>query len=208
MSPESGPRTTCGALDGRGDRRGRLYSGPDCSRGLVSLLVFCIFFVAFEVSPAWARHKDASVAFGLTIEGLHAVGGFPPQPTWSSYYAPWSAWGPPWWVPPLPLAVGPYPSDPTATPSWAYPPLRPEAPNYPASIKPAGRLVIIVDPVEAEVYVDGVRLPQRANRWYEVGLLAGPHRVDIRQEGFKSLSEAVDIPPGGGLVLSIQLEKQ
>src|SRR3989304_2156568 len=49
---------------------------------------------------------------------------------------------------------------------------------------------------------------QQPNLSYGVGLLAGPHQVDIRREGFKPFSYKADIPPGGGIVLPVELEKQ
>jgi hypothetical protein len=67
--------------------------------------------------------------------------------------------------------------------------------------------VILTNPIDADVYVDGVRLQRQPNLSYDVGLLAGSHQVDIRREGFKPFSYKVEIPPGGGMVLPVELEK-
>jgi hypothetical protein len=78
---------------------------------------------------------------------------------------------------------------------------------YPMQVNPAGRLLILVNPVDAEVYVDGVRLQQRDDLSYEVGLLAGPHQLDVRKDGYKAFSKRLDILPGGGMYVPIALEK-
>lgn len=173
--------------------------------------VFCILFLfACLVSPSWGGEKeDTGTAFKLTLKGLEAVGGFPPPPVWAPYYSPWWGWVWPGWGAPMPYppasyfpAPAPYPSSPYQLPPST------SSPNYPPQIKPAGRLLILSNPIDAEVYVDGVRLQQQPNLSYDVGLLAGPHQVDIRKDGFKPFSYKADIPPGGGMVLPVELEKQ
>jgi hypothetical protein len=90
-----------------------------------------------------------------------------------------------------------------------YPPAQQEQPAspYPMQVNPAGRVLILVNPVDAEVYVDGVRLRQQDDLSYEVGLLAGPHHVDVKKDGYKPFSRKVDIVPGSGMYLPIALEK-
>ena len=73
-------------------------------------------------------------------------------------------------------------------------------------LKPGGRLVIEVEPVDAAVYVDAMQLTTRSDLGYEIGLLAGRHRVDVRHSGARPWSEDVDVPPGGGLLIKVQLE--
>jgi hypothetical protein len=143
---------------------------------------------------------------------------------WPSPYAwgspgPWSGWPaypPAACTPGLPCpsaypypppSVAPYPGAPVA-PVMPYPaPPPPAASPYPIPANPAGRVLILVNPVDAEVYVDGVRLQQRSDLSYEVGLLAGPHRVDVKKDGYRPYSRKVDVAPGGGLYLPIGLEQ-
>lgn len=172
--------------------------------------VFCfLLLLIYLVTPSWSGEKDAGTAFKLTLQGLHAVGGLPPPPAWAPYYPPWW-WG---WAWPGWGQTMAYP--PGALPLYLPPTYQPQPPqiplsssNYPPQIKPAGRLLILTNPIDAEVYVNGVRLQQQPNLSYEVGLLSGPHQVDIRKEGFKPFSYRVEIPPGGGIVLPVELDKQ
>lgn len=193
------PERLFGALVSRGGQRRRARQrAKGISPKSLGVLCFCLFLV-FLGSPSLGGEKDAGPAFKLTLRGLEAVGGFPPPPAWVPYYLPWWGWG--WGGP------GAYPSPPY----FSQPYLQPGAPTpsaYPPQVKPAGRLVILTNPIDADVYVDGVRLQQQSNLSYDVGLLAGRHQVDIRKEGFKPFSYKAEIPPGGGMVLPVELEKQ
>ena len=73
-------------------------------------------------------------------------------------------------------------------------------------LKPAGRVVIEVQPADAAVFVGAVQLTSRTEHGYEIGLLAGRHRVDVRRTGMKSWSQEVEVPPGGGLLVRVVLE--
>jgi hypothetical protein len=46
-----------------------------------------------------------------------------------------------------------------------------------------GQIIILTDPVSAEVFLNGLRLNQRNDLSYAVGLLGGPHRVKVEAEG-------------------------
>lgn len=191
------PRQPFHALVDQSDgRRGRSckFSRNKGWLGLSVLLVLACF-----IPSSWAGGKDAVTTFKLTLRGLEAVGGFPPPPAWVPYYPPWWGWGG--------GPSGPYPPPQYFAQPYS-PPASPAGSGYPPQIKPAGRLVILTTPIDAEVYVDGVRLQQQPNLSYDVGLLAGGHQVDIRKEGFKPFSYKADIPPGGGLLLPVELEKQ
>lgn len=172
--------------------------------------VLCFFFLlVFLVLPSWGGERDTGTAFMLTLKGLQAVGGFPPPPVWAPYYSLWWGWGWPGWGTPIPFYPALYFTVPPSYPPYPYqfqPPSLSSA--YPPQIKPAGRLLIFTNPIDAEVYVDGVRLQRLPNLSYEVSLLSGPHQVDIRKEGFKLFSYKVEIPPGGGIVLPVELETQ
>ena len=105
---------------------------------------------------------------------------FPPVPFYPSYSAP---------APYVPLG-SPYPPPPVEIRG--------------IELKPGGRLVIEVEP-DAEVYVDGMRLTNRSEQGFDLGLLAGRHRVDVRRPGSRPWSQEVDVPAGGGLLITVAL---
>lgn len=171
--------------------------------------VLCLFFlITFLVLPSRGGERDTGTAFMLTLNGLQAVGGFPPPPVGASYYPLlWGLWGPGWGTL-MPFYPALYFTVPPSYPLQSYQPSPPSSFPYPPQIKPAGRLLIFTNPIDAEVYVDGIRLQRQPNLSYKVSLLSGPHQVDIRKEGFKPFSYKVEIPPGGGIVLPVELETQ
>lgn len=99
--------------------------------------------------------------------------------------------------------------------SWYYPypyyPWPPSQGYYPPASEPrgqlipAGRLLVMVDPVAAEVFVDGLRLRQNNDLSYEVGLLVGQHTLTVRAEGYDPYEEAVDVPGGQHVYRTIRL---
>jgi hypothetical protein len=78
---------------------------------------------------------------------------------------------------------------------------------YPTDVKPAGRLFIQIEPLDAQVMVDGYSLKQKDDLTYEVGLFTGTHHVEAQKEGFKNYKVDVDIQPGMGTLITIVLEK-
>jgi len=74
-------------------------------------------------------------------------------------------------------------------------------------IKPSGELKIMVEPTEAEVWVDGYRLKPQKDFSYRIGLLTGTHQVEVRAEGYKSYFKETEILAGKRTSLSIQLEE-
>lgn len=103
--------------------------------------------------------------------------------------------------PPSPYWSYPYPYYPWP-PSQSYqPPM--ETPR--SHLIPAGRLIILVDPVDAEVLVDGLRLSQNNDLSYEVGLLVGTHMLTVRADGYDPYEEAVEIPGGQHVFRTIRL---
>lgn len=120
-----------------------------------------------------------------------------------------------------PYPYPPYPYPHPAFPSYpVYPSYSAPAPYVPLGspyaappveirameLKPGGRLVIEVKPEDASVYVDAMRLATKTEHGYEIGLLAGRHRVDVRLKGMRPWSQDLEVPPGGGLLVSVQLE--
>jgi hypothetical protein len=105
--------------------------------------------------------------------------------------------------PPPPYWYQPYPYYPWPPPQGYYPP--PTQEEHQSQLIPAGRLVLLVDPVNAEVSVDGLKLTQRSDLSYEVGLLVGKHKLAVRADGYQSYEEAVDIPGGQQILRTIRL---
>lgn len=130
-------------------------------------------------------------SFGPPQRG-HIYGGpFPPP---YPFYYPYGAYAPP-----------PYPWGPPA-PGYAPPSYAPPVPDaYNAPVIPAGRLALLVDPVSAEVFVDGHRLTQHPDLSYEVGLLVGSHTVTVRKEGYEAFEQAIEIPPNQRIMLTVRL---
>lgn len=71
----------------------------------------------------------------------------------------------------------------------------------------AGQVRLIIDPVDAKVFIDGQEVGQQPDLSYVVNLLEGRHRLQIAREGFKPHDQPLDVPGGGGLVLTVQMEK-
>jgi len=71
----------------------------------------------------------------------------------------------------------------------------------------AGHIHLIVDPVDARVYIDGYKVMQRPDRSYTLNLLEGRHRLQVVREGCTPYDHPLDVPGGGGLVLEIRLER-
>lgn len=103
---------------------------------------------------------------------------------------------PPWWQPHPALTPGAYPR-----------PFAPSTPPFAVPVRPAGRVLLVVDPVDAEVYVDGLRLQQLPDLSYQIALLAGAHRLEVRREGYRTAFHLLDVPPGAGLYLPVSLER-
>jgi hypothetical protein len=88
-----------------------------------------------------------------------------------------------------------------------YPGSRTDVSPYPTDVKPAGRLFIQIEPLDAQVMVDGYTLRQKDDLTYEVGLFTGTHHVEAVKDGFKSYKVDVDIQPGMGTLITVVLEK-
>ena len=77
---------------------------------------------------------------------------------------------------------------------------------YGGQLIPAGRLILRVEPSEAEVSVDGLRLARREDDSYQIGVLVGAHRVSIRAEGYEPYDGVVDVAAGQGINLTVTLK--
>ena len=70
---------------------------------------------------------------------------------------------------------------------------------------PVGQIIILVDPVSAEVFLDGLRLNQRDDLSYAAGLIEGRHRVEVEAEGYIDYDKTINVSGGRGKFLTIRL---
>jgi hypothetical protein len=164
--------------------------------------------------PAAAAATDRPIliieAPGVTVQAGSkvAIYAFPPsgrvQAPWPYPYPPYPTVHPAFPAPPFYPSYGvPAPYVPLGSP-YAPPPVEIRG----MELKPGGRLVIEVEPRDADVYVDGMRLTTRGQHGFEIGVLAGRHRLDVRRAGMPPWSQDVDVPAGGGLLVNVDLVPQ
>lgn len=127
--------------------------------------------------------------------------------------APAPSYGPP----PMGYIYGgpypaPYPYYPYPPPyMYAPPPGENRAPPAPGNTTagqehiPVGQIIILTDPVSAEVFLDGLRLTQRDDLSYAVGLLEGRHKVKVQAQGYVAYDKTIDVLGGRGKFLTIRL---
>ena len=70
---------------------------------------------------------------------------------------------------------------------------------------PVGHIVLVVNPVGAQVTLDGVRLTQRTDLSYAVGVLEGRHLIRVSAQGFEAHERALDVQRGIGLFVTVRL---
>jgi hypothetical protein len=68
-----------------------------------------------------------------------------------------------------------------------------------------GQIIILVEPVSAEVFLDGLRLNRRDDLSYAVGLLEGPHQVKVQARGYAAQDRTINVLGGRGMFLTIRL---
>jgi hypothetical protein len=91
---------------------------------------------------------------------------------------------------------------PAAPPPAAGP--RPAA--APVAVRPSGDVIVQVDPPDAIVRVDGVRIVEASGSpFVRTNLLVGPHLVEVEREGYRSWSQRIDVP-AHALPLSVALQ--
>ncbi len=106
---------------------------------------------------------------------------------------------------PVPYGYGAYPYGGYGYP-YGYPGSQPFG-NEPYTGPKAGHIQLVVDPVDAQVFIDGHEVKQQSDFTYVVNLLEGQHRLQIAREGYKPYDQPLDVPGGGGFVLAVRLEK-
>ena len=107
------------------------------------------------------------------------------------------------------LAAGEMPDE---RPLWP----RPPAPHEPQPAEPAagrgeatyGGLAIRVQPIDAEVSIDGQRWEGGSTREpLVVQLAAGGHKIEVRKEGYRSYTAEIDIKRGETSSLNVSLSR-
>lgn len=109
------------------------------------------------------------------------------------------------------LYGGPYP----APQPYYYPfPYAPPYPYPPAATAPmpvdkqrydAGHVIVLVDPVGAEVYFDGLRLKQRDDLSYAVAVLEGRHVLRVAAQGYETYEKPLEVLGGRGAFVTVRL---
>lgn len=82
---------------------------------------------------------------------------------------------------------------------------QPQAVSAGAEQPPVGHIVLVVNPVGAQVTLDGVRLTQRTDLSYAVGVLEGRHLIRVSAPGFEAHDRALDVQRGVGLFITVRL---
>jgi len=107
---------------------------------------------------------------------------------------------------PYPYLYPYYPPYPPPPPYWRYERYE-ESPYDNLSVKQAGRITIVAQPLDATVSVDGFHLKRKEDLTCEIGLLTGIHKVEVKKEGYEPHSIDVLVEAGKSIPLTIELEK-
>ena len=75
-------------------------------------------------------------------------------------------------------------------------------------VKQAGSISVVVQPLDAKVFVDGYQLTKKDDATHEVGLLTGIHKVEAKKGGYKPYSIEVLVEAGRTVSLTIELKKE
>lgn len=108
------------------------------------------------------------------------------------------------------LYGGPYP---VPYPYYYPPPLYPapdaHAPSSPAPapqpVSVAGHVILLVDPLAAEVHLDGVRLNRRDDLSYGIAVLEGRYLLRVAAPGFETHEQALEVSGGRGMFVTVRL---
>jgi PEGA domain len=105
-------------------------------------------------------------------------------------------------IPPYPT---PYPY-PQPYPPGYYPP-SPDQSRGTRDVRPSGWISIEVDPLDAAVFIDGIKLELGKDNTYEEGVFTGRHKVEVKKKGYQNHLEIVDVQAGAQQSLTIRLKK-
>jgi hypothetical protein len=111
---------------------------------------------------------------------------------------------PPSLAPPVPPPpAGSY--RPPRTPPRVAPPAAVPLPDTPSGAETSGTLEVHVQPVTADVTIDGQRWLSSDAGHLVVELPAGTHRVEVSQKGYRTLSTEVTVSEGENAPLNVSL---
>ena len=79
---------------------------------------------------------------------------------------------------------------------------------YDFDIKPAGRLQVSVQPRDAQVFVDGLRLQPIESALFDIGLLVGAHTVRVLKPDYQPYVSDVAIETAKTTTLSVELTEE
>ncbi len=179
---------------------------------VLRLFVMLLVLIGLPIRPIEAADRPTFTleAPGIVVQGGGKVAIYIVPPVGFDFNRPPGYW--PYPYPAYPYAHPAFPANPVhpsySAPMPYVPPSTPPVEVRGIELKPGGRLVIEVKPEDAEVYVDALRLTSWTEHGYDLGLLAGRHRVDVRRAGMRPWSQEVQVPAGGGVLVSVQLEPQ
>ena len=162
---------------------------------LFSLTLFLIFVLCFPLS-----HSVAGEDHPVREPIRHRIEGYKDShPYWEHRYRRYPY---PYHNPYLYPYYPPYPPPPY----WRYERYE-ESPYDNLSVKQAGRITIVAQPLDARVFVDGFQLKRKDDLTCEIGLLTGIHQVEVKREGYKPHAIDVLVEAGKSIPLTIELEK-
>jgi hypothetical protein len=184
------------------------------------LLKTILVMLLLLIPVGWAGHDHGEPLFAA--EYMSAGPPLPPRPvqperphTWGpdpgtviydGYYPPYIIY------PPYQRHGSPhYYHPPYPPPYFVYPPpyYEPETPWYKDEMPiPAGRVVLLVDPLDAEVFVNGLPLGRNNDLSFEAGLLQGNYEVEVKADGYQTQRRKVEIRGGEIIRLTIRLDKK
>ncbi len=76
------------------------------------------------------------------------------------------------------------------------------------AIRPAGRLIVTARPADAMVFVDGHPLAREADNTFQIGVLVGAHRLEVRAPGYTTHQQDVDVRVGNHHRLDVVLKPE
>ena len=162
---------------------------------LFSLTLFLIFAlcVPFSLSVAGENHPAREPI-------IHRIEGWKDsRPYWEHHYRRY----------PYPYHnpyIYPYYHSYPPPPYWRYERYE-ESPYDNLSVKLAGRITIVAQPLDARVFVDGFQLKRKDDLTCEIGLLTGIHKVEVKREGYEPHAIDVLVEAGKSIPLTIELKK-
>jgi hypothetical protein len=90
---------------------------------------------------------------------------------------------------------------PQPTPAEPRPPAVDPVPTEPATPQQVGQLVVISAPQSCTVSIDGREERKRTPHLTLGGLPAGPHTITFRRDGYRPISDRIEVPAGAELTV-------